>query len=529
MVDRQASHERKGIDMKLKKRVALLLAAALLCVGVFSGCKDKKNENKIAQAVIVKSENFEITGAMFQYYLATNFFNYCQQYSAYISYLIDFNMPLKNQNCSMSDKEGYTWFDYFTDQTMESTTMFLSLAEGARADGITLTETDQKDLQDQLAELAQYGKTQGYEDVNAFLQKNYGSLVTEETVKACYEIHMLANLYYDKLYNSYTFTGEDYNRFAEENKSAIYKADYISLKVEAVSKEDATEEEKKAAYDEALAKAKKIEGAITDEDSFYDLIEQYDRDKYTVVSDDTEIASEEQATTITEKTLKERVAQRLSTGVPYNAESSANGWLFDEARAVGDRQVIESEDLGYCTVYLMVKPVYRPEYATVNVRHILLYADTYGSEEAAFEKADQLLKQAKEAENLTEAFAALADEYTEDPGSKGKGGLYKNVDKGEMTEEFDAWCFDTDRKPGDTGVVKTTYGIHVMYLESEGLPAWQAAADDGLRNTSYTDDYTALKDKTAITSDQDKAKEIPDIIEAKEESNQETTGDGTQD
>lgn len=510
--------------MKLKKRIALLLVAVLLCAGVFSGCKDKKNGDDVAAAVIVKSEHFEITGDMFQYYLATNFFNYCQQYSAYISYIIDLNMPLKNQNCTMSDQEGYTWFDYFADQTLETTTMFLSLAEGARADGMTLSEEDKQMLADELQEMADYGKEQGFEDLNAFLQKNYGKLVTEETVKACYEIHMLANEYFYKLYNGYTFTEDEYSRYAEDNKGEIYKADFISLKIEADYDEDADDEEKEAAYLTALAKAKEMDGAITDEDAFYALIEQYDREQYTVVSDDTEIPSEDQADTITEKTLKERVKQRLTTGAAYSAEGAANSWLFDGARTAGEHTVIESEDLGYCTVYFMVKPVYRQEYATVNVRHILLYADTYGSDEAAYEKADQLLKEAKAAEDLTETFAALAGEYSEDTSSKSAGGLYQNVDKGAMTDEFDAWCFEEDRKPGDTGIVKTTYGIHVMYLESEGLPSWQATADGGLRNDHYTEDYNALKDKTEITSDQEKMKEIPDLIEASEEASEETSG-----
>ena len=33
-----------------------------------------------------------------------------------------------------------------------------------------------------------------------------------------------------------------------------------------------------------------------------------------------------------------------------------------------------------------------------------------------------------------------------------------------MVPEFDAWCFDPARKPGDTAVVKTSLGFHVMYF-----------------------------------------------------------------
>ena len=35
-----------------------------------------------------------------------------------------------------------------------------------------------------------------------------------------------------------------------------------------------------------------------------------------------------------------------------------------------------------------------------------------------------------------------------------------------MVEQFEDWCFDKERKPGDTGIVETKYGYHVMYYSS---------------------------------------------------------------
>ena len=64
-----------------------------------------------------------------------------------------------------------------------------------------------------------------------------------------------------------------------------------------------------------------------------------------------------------------------------------------------------------------------------------------------------------------ESFAALADEKSFDTA---EGGLYEGVYKGQMVPEFENWCFDEVRKPGHYGMVKTTYGYHVMYfVESE--------------------------------------------------------------
>ena len=32
-----------------------------------------------------------------------------------------------------------------------------------------------------------------------------------------------------------------------------------------------------------------------------------------------------------------------------------------------------------------------------------------------------------------------------------------------MVTNFNDWCFDESRKTGDTGIVESTYGYHVMY------------------------------------------------------------------
>lgn len=115
----------------------------------------------------------------------------------------------------------------------------------------------------------------------------------------------------------------------------------------------------------------------------------------------------------------------------------------------------------------------------VDVRHILLCPQggttddkgvtTYSSAEwaDALKKAQKVLDLWNNGAKDEAFFAELAGLHTEDPGSKQTGGLYENVKTGDMTEEFDAWCFDANRKYGDTGIVKTTYGYHVMFYSGE--------------------------------------------------------------
>ena len=80
-----------------------------------------------------------------------------------------------------------------------------------------------------------------------------------------------------------------------------------------------------------------------------------------------------------------------------------------------------------------------------------------------------------------ESFAALANEYSQDPGSNTNGGLYEGVTEGQMVAAFNDWCFDAERKEGDTGIVRTEYGYHVMYFCGSHLLWEQYAKEDYAR------------------------------------------------
>lgn len=98
----------------------------------------------------------------------------------------------------------------------------------------------------------------------------------------------------------------------------------------------------------------------------------------------------------------------------------------------------------------------------VTVRHILLATVdqqqkplSQEKQDEAKKKADEVLAKVKAGEDIR----ALASKYSEDPGSKDSGGEY-TFEKGNMMKEFEDWSFSA--KPGDTGIIKTSYGYHVM-------------------------------------------------------------------
>lgn len=100
----------------------------------------------------------------------------------------------------------------------------------------------------------------------------------------------------------------------------------------------------------------------------------------------------------------------------------------------------------------------RPE--EVTARHILLLTD--GKDEAQVKA--QIEKIAKEV--TPGNFAAKANQYTEDPSGKGKGGELGSFQRGRMVPEFDQAAFA--QKPGTVSApIKTQYGYHLIYVEKK--------------------------------------------------------------
>ena len=57
-----------------------------------------------------------------------------------------------------------------------------------------------------------------------------------------------------------------------------------------------------------------------------------------------------------------------------------------------------------------------------------------------------------------------------------------------MVNSFSAWCFEDGRKAGDTGIVKSDNGYHIMYFVGYGdTQYWHYACEDALRSNAETE------------------------------------------
>lgn len=104
----------------------------------------------------------------------------------------------------------------------------------------------------------------------------------------------------------------------------------------------------------------------------------------------------------------------------------------------------------------------------VRARHILLKLDKSASEEdkkQARKKAEDILNKIKAGED----FAKLASEFSDDPGSKSKGGDLGFFTRGRMVKPFEDTAFAL--KPGEvSGIVESPFGYHVIKVEERKEP-----------------------------------------------------------
>jgi len=116
---------------------------------------------------------------------------------------------------------------------------------------------------------------------------------------------------------------------------------------------------------------------------------------------------------------------------------------------------------------------------TVKARHILILVEKTAAEadrKNLKAKAEGILARLKAGED----FAKLAEENSDDPGSKSKGGDLGFFEKGSMVPAFEAAAFSL--KPGElSGIVETEYGYHIIKVEE--------------RKEASLEPYEAIKDK----------------------------------
>lgn len=389
-----------------------------------------------------------------------------------------------------SDAVGQTWKDYFADQALEQMAAVQSVLKTARDEGFQYPASVQENYDANMQSLRDTAAASGV-SVDRYLQANLGSTMTEKV----YGQRLMATLQYE----AYATAKQDSLTYSDAELEDAYKADrntydrvdyeYITVSGTAESTTDAegntvepTEEETTAAMAAAKNTAEEILAAYRNGQSL-----------------------ESQADT------ENGVTYAHSETASYSSTPVLE-WAFDDARREGDTDVIENSS-SYTVALFHSKS--RFEYNTVDVRHVLIRPEetTLSSEDDGYQadvdakradakaRAEELYNQWKSGTANEDTFAELAKENSAD-GNAAEGGIYTEVYQGQMVPTFNDWCFDAGRKSGDSGIVETDYGYHIMYFVGQNDPYWKVQVRDNLVNTAMDEWYgTFTQNHTIDKSD----------------------------
>lgn len=450
----------------------LCLVVGILAASLINNIR-LNSGNYLRNEVAVSSENNEVDGAMMSYFFNSTYNNFLAQYGSYLSYFgLDPSISLKQQ--MSSDTE--TWFDYIMSGTKDNVANILMLCEAAAENGVALTDAEKAAIRTRADETdtTYYGRGTKKNDI-------YNAMLLEA----------LAHKYQYINQNGLAPTEDEIIAEYAKNTKDYQYVDYYSYTINFGAGEDASEDATVKAKEEAQKNADKLK-AVTTTDDFKAVV----RELLTAATPD-----------MKEEDITAKLDALESAKIDYVKDNKVHEWAF--AAKVGETYVDENTENSTFTVYLLTKEAYRDESATIDVRHVLLYDDDYGSREKAVKAAEKLLADFNAGDKSADAFGLIALEYSQDPGSCYTGGLYESVGQGQMVESFDEWCFDEARQTGDTGIVESDYGVHIMYFVGDGGEMWTVEAENTLLTASLEDATKDWETKYPITYDEKVIDSIP--------------------
>ena len=470
-VDPKAAREAERLAAEKKSKILYTsIAAVFVAVTIFLVVFNSGIIQRSRTALTIDGEKYTVGDLSYYYY--TSYQNFMR--NGYGSYFINTSEPLSSQKCIFDAEK--TWADYFKEDAVNTMKLVHAAAKAAKADGMKLGDKERETLEANITSIKEAAAAEKYSYKN-YLTAIYGGYMTTATFERNMELSLLANMYTTAHYDSLVYTDDEILAYYEENKNNFDTVDgaYVAVSGKPETKKDEdgnaidpTDEEKAA----ALATAK------TTADT---LLAGYN------AGDDLKALAESLKATYTG-----------DAELTYTGSSIAMDWLFDEARTAGDAEIILDKETS--TYYVLIfNGREREDALDYNVRHILVTEANLDLAEGEKAGEGEVLLAAQSIldqwDGTEEHFAKLAEEYTQDTGSVATGGLYENVMKGDMITEFNDWCYAEGRKAGDTGIVETTYGQHIMYFVGYGSNEyWNDACSKAMAEADYTEWETALRD-----------------------------------
>ncbi len=506
LTERQIAEQKEAKKVKLYTTAFVTVMVALIVIAIFVGVNQTiatsgmREKNTVAMTI----NGTEVNNAELNYFYIYSVNNFYSQNGTYAALLgLDISKPLNEQ--VVDEASGETWADNFVATAKQSAKAVYAICEKAAAAGHTLTEEEQQNLEAVMDSLSIYGSMYGYSDATGWLKAMYGQGATLESYRSYVEKTMLAQSYQDAYQASLTYDDAALRAAEAENfdkySSYTYNYYYVNAASFLEDSANATDEEKAAAVTAAEEAAKTLTGA----------------DITTAEALDAAI-----------KALPINAENANAASSRYDAQSYASinstiaKWLTDSSRVEGDitylaNTTTDASGAEVINGYYVARfeSVSDNTMALKNVRHILIGFDSEEEKSGALATAEEVLNTWMSGEATEASFAGLAAEKTTDTASAADGGLYEDIYPGQMVPAFNDWCFDESRKTGDTGIVETEYGYHIMYfVGSSDITYRDYQITNELRSADVNDWYTSIVDAATVTDGEIKYLSLDMVLSA---------------
>ena len=535
MTEKQLNAQKEAKKLKLYTSIFVVaIAVVIVAALIFAGTSYYKNtgiaEKKTVAAVV---GDHEINSVEMSYYfvdMVNNNYNtwqstYGDSMDMYMSLMgLDVSKPLSQQEYY----EGETWADYFVSTAIEKAKSDYLLSQKAQAEGFTLSEDGLAELNATMEQLPMFATIYGYSNADAYLRAFYGPGANIDTYKTYSQNMLLASEYYNAYSDSLqiddaairAYEADKFDEFSSYSY-ATYRFNYYDYLTGGTTDENGTTTYSDAEK-EAARKAMKA-----DVDAFPTVCKTTDELNAAIAALEVNAGST-------------KTCYEYNNSLYESTSSVARSWLADSSRKDGDFIILPSESTDtnnsgeevtvvndYYAVLFMGRNDNKMPLA--NIRHILVNFEggttddngvkTYSDAEKAAAKAEaQAILDEFLAGDATDAsFAALATEKTDDTASAAAGGLYEDItpEQGIYVESFTNWATDASRKAGDTGIIESTYGYHVMYyVGDDALTYRDYMITERIRSESLETWYSDIM-ATATAEEKDTSLLNKDMILAK--------------
>ena len=472
LTEKQLAEQKEAKKLKVFSAVMILVLAVMVVFAAYTAISNglAGSGMMLRNTTAVTVGDHEVSAMEYNCFYIDSVYNFYSQYGSYASLVgLDVTKPLDQQY--HNEEEGITWADYFKTNAEANIKSVYAIVDEANANGFTLSEEQHKEIESQISSMTLSALYAGFSNLGDYVSALYGTGTKESDIRDYMELCYTATAYQQSVSDGLTYTAEDLKAEDAENGKVYSNYTFNSY---------------------YMSTSKFLEGGTVGEDGT------------TTYSDEEQaaaaLAAEEAAKSlVTEEITSVEALDAAIKALPVNAEATSAAstvyddysydyiptalqeWVSSSDRQAGDLTYIPAtttDEDGHESIsgyYVVFYTATNDNTVNLqNVRHILSAFKggtkdengntTYSDDEKAAAKAtaEALYTQWKDGDATEDTFATLANEKSDD-GDGTTGGLFEDVYPGQMVTAFNDWCFDAARQAGDTEIVETEYGYHIMY------------------------------------------------------------------